>query len=128
MGTALEMREMHFPDCVPIESYGDGGFRFSNFMHKGSILCMPSGIYQIETRNSIFQIRNFNKIFEQSKELDLILLGTGKKIQPLEPLILKKIKENNLVAEIMSTGSAVRTYNILLSEGRRVAALLLAVC
>ena len=43
----IEMREAHFPGRAPIDAYGNGGFRFADMSHRGSILCLPSGVYGI---------------------------------------------------------------------------------
>ena len=42
-GTVI--RKAHFPGRAPIDAYGNGGFRFAGMSHRGSILCLPSGIY-----------------------------------------------------------------------------------
>ena len=41
----LVIRDAHYPGRAPIEAYGNGGFRFAGMSHRGSILCLPSGIY-----------------------------------------------------------------------------------
>lgn len=56
---------------------------------------------------------------------EVVLLGTGEKHQFLHPKIVQKLTENNIPLECMSTAAACRTYNILMSEGRSVAAALL---
>ena len=40
-----EIRDAHYPRRAPIDAYGNGGFRFADMSHRGSILCLPSGIY-----------------------------------------------------------------------------------
>ena len=44
-GEGIVIRDAHFPGRAPIEAYGDGGFRFADMSHRGSLLCVPSGIY-----------------------------------------------------------------------------------
>jgi uncharacterized protein len=56
---------------------------------------------------------------------EVVLLGTGEKHQFLHPKIIQKLTENNIPLECMTTAAACRTYNILMSEGRNVAAALL---
>uniref|UniRef100_UPI0019535063 hypothetical protein n=1 Tax=Stenotrophomonas maltophilia TaxID=40324 RepID=UPI0019535063 len=41
----IEIRDAHFPGRAPIDAYGNGGFRFADMSHRGSILCLPSGIH-----------------------------------------------------------------------------------
>ncbi len=55
---------------------------------------------------------------------EVVLLGTGKKHQFLHPKIVQKLTQNNIPLECMTTAAACRTYNILMSEGRKVAAAL----
>ena len=56
---------------------------------------------------------------------ELVLLGTGKKHQFLQPKIAQMLTQNNIPLECMTTAAACRTYNFLMSEGRNVAAALL---
>ena len=56
---------------------------------------------------------------------EVVLLGTGEKHQFLHPKIIQKLTQNNIPLECMTTAAACRTYNILMSEGRNVAAVLL---
>jgi uncharacterized protein len=45
MRRPIEIRQAHFPGRAPIDSYGNGGFRFAEMSHRGSLLMLPSGIY-----------------------------------------------------------------------------------
>ena len=56
---------------------------------------------------------------------EVVLLGTGEKHQFLHPKIIQKLTEVNIPLECMTTAAACRTYNILMSEGRKVAAMLI---
>ena len=56
---------------------------------------------------------------------EVVLLGTGEKHQFLHPKIMRSLTANNIPLECMTTAAACRTYNILMSEGRKVAAALL---
>ena len=56
---------------------------------------------------------------------EVVLLGTGKKHWFLPPNIAQNLTANNIPLECMTTAAACRTYNILMSEGRKVAAALL---
>ena len=66
---------------------------------------------------------NFAQIVELKPEV--VLLGTGEKHQFLHPKIIQKLTENGIPLECMTTAAACRTYNILMSEGRNVAAMLI---
>jgi uncharacterized protein len=120
------MRAAHFPGRAPIDAYGNGGFRFAEMSHIGSILCMPSGIYGWEP-SEILAFIDFEKLIAEVDSFDVLLVGMGVEIRPIPKALREALKERNVVAEPMSTGAAVRTYNVLLAEERRVAAALLAV-
>lgn len=125
--TGIELKPAHFPGRAPVDSYGGGGFRFADMSHKGSILCLPSGIHawHVSTVSDLT-----DDVFAQvlSEEgLELLLIGTGNDLVPLKPNVSQALREAGLRPEIMATGAAARTYNVLLAEGRAVGAALLAV-
>ena len=118
--------EARYPGRAPIEAYGNGGFRFAQMSHKGSILCLPSGIYAWE-RPELDALAAYARVFAESDALSLLLLGTGRnQTRPAEG-IARAFRDAGLALEAMDTGAACRTYNVLLAEGRPVAAALVAV-
>ena len=126
MSQGIIMRAAHFPGRAPIDAYGNGGFRFADMSHIGSILCMPSGIYGWQP-GTILQFADFEKLNAEANTFDVLLVGMGLEIRAIPKALREALKERGVVAEPMSTGAAVRTYNVLLAEERRVAAALLAV-
>ena len=126
-GAGMVMRQAHFPGRAPVDTYGNGGFRFAEMSHKGSILCLPSGIYgwSAETPADI-KLANFKRALGES-ELELVLVGTGKDLVPLPASLREALMKKGIRADPMSTGAAARTFNVLLAEGRAVGAALLAV-
>ncbi len=124
----MEVRDAHFPGRAPLDAYGDGGFRFANMSHRGSLLCVPSGIYGWNlTDTSEFNRDAFERVFEEQADIEVLLVGTGKELRPLPAQLKVAFREAGILADPMSTGAAVRTYNVLLSEDRAVAAAFLAV-
>ena len=124
----INLTEAHYPGRVPIDAYGNGGFRFADMSHKGSLLCLPSGIYAWNVAEPADLIlENFRQIIRQSDDIEILLVGTGPDLCPLEERLRARLRECNISADPMGTGAAVRTYNILLAERRAVAAALLAV-
>ncbi len=123
----IELKPAHFPGRAPIDSYGDGGFRFAEMSHRGSILCLPSGIYGwiAETPDDL-TIANFDRVLAE-EEVELVLVGTGVDLHPIGGTVRDKLAQNGIRVEPMSTGAAARTFNVLLAEDRAVAAALLAV-
>ena len=53
MAEGIVIREAHFPGRAPIDAYGNGGFRFADMSHRGSLLCLPSGIYGWEPKDPL---------------------------------------------------------------------------
>jgi len=128
MAKGIEIREAQFPGRAPIEAYGNGGFRFASMSHRGSILCLPSGIYGWDgTAEAPFTGERLGKVFEEAEEIGFLLFGTGTDIRRLPPALADRMRQVGISCDPMSTGAAVRTFNIMLSEGRPVAAALVAV-
>lgn len=118
----------HFPGRAPIDAYGNGGFRFADMSHRGSLLLLPSGIHAWNvTAPDALALGDLDMAIAEQQAIEVLLLGTGDK-QVFPPLALRRaVEEVGLGMEVMSTGAAARTYNILLAEKRAVAAALIAV-
>ncbi|MBS9720665.1 Mth938-like domain-containing protein [Tianweitania sp. BSSL-BM11] len=128
MARGLEIRQAHFPGRAPIEAYGDGGFRFAEMSHRGSILCLPSGIYGWEPadRAALTEV-DFERLIAEANSVEVLLVGTGPSLQPLPKDLKTRFRDLGISSDPMSTGAAVRTYNVLLAEDRAVAAALFSV-
>ena len=128
MGEGIIIRAAHFPGRAPIEAYGNGGFRFADMSHRGSILCLPSGVHGWEPADpAALTESDFEKVLAQADAIDLLLVGMGTDLRPLPRDLRARLREAGIATEPMSTGAALRTYNVLLAEDRPVAAALLAV-
>jgi uncharacterized protein len=124
----IVIRKAHFPGRAPIDAYGNGGFRFADMSHRGSILCLPSGIHGWEPEDpAAFQPSDFERVFQQTERIEILLVGTGSELKPLPRALRQAFRDVGISADPMSTGAAVRTYNVLLAEDRAVAAALVAV-
>ncbi|WP_062202927.1 Mth938-like domain-containing protein [Aureimonas sp. AU12] len=122
------IREAHYPRRAPVDAYGNGGFRFADMSHRGSILCLPSGIYGwTGTVEAPFSGERLLKVLDEAEGIRFLLFGTGADIRRIPPALADRLKKAGISCDPMSTGAAVRTYNIMLSEGRPVAAALVAV-
>ncbi len=118
----------HLPHPAPIESYGDGGFRFGGMSHRGSILCLPNGIWAWRpSRPEEIDEAALAPVVAEAGSLAFLLLGTGRELWMLPEGLRRRFAELRITVEAMPTGAAVRTYNIVLPEGRPVAAALIAV-
>lgn len=128
MAEGIVIREAHFPGRSPIDAYGNGGFRFADMSHRGSILCLPSGVYGWEPANpTALTVDDFAKLFAETQRVEVLLVGTGRDIRLLPGPLRTALREAKISADPMSTGAAVRTYNVLLADDRAVAAALIAV-
>ncbi|MHA1165905.1 MAG: Mth938-like domain-containing protein [Alphaproteobacteria bacterium] len=116
------------PERVPIDAYGGGGFRFGEMSHRGSLLILPGGVYGWPLVSFDEMTPDvFDRVFGQAKEIDFLLLGTGERRLNPPGDVSQAFHEAGIGLEIMDTGAACRTFNVLLQESRAVAAALLAV-
>lgn len=128
MARGIEIRDAHFPGRAPIDAYGNGGFRFADMSHRGSILCLPSGIHGWSAaEGDALTAELFARVLAEAQGIEVLLVGTGKELRPLPAALKAALREKGIGSDPMSTGAAVRTYNIMLSESRAVAAALMAV-
>lgn len=123
-----EAGQGHYPYQAAIDAYGNGGFRFAEMSHRGSLLALPSGMYawDIATPEALAG-GALDKILADAGEIDVLLVGMGPDIAPFDSGLRSALRAVGVIVEAVSTGSAVRTYNVLLAEKRAVAAALIAV-
>ena len=117
------------PGNHPVEAYGQGGFRFAGMSHKGSIIIMASGVHAwpAATPGDIVA-GSLGPVFDApAGSIELLLFGTGETLVPVPDPLRQRLKKIGIRCDPMGTGAAARTYNVLVGEGRRVAAALLAV-
>jgi uncharacterized protein len=118
----------HLPHLAPIEAYGEGGFRFADMSHRGSILCLPSGIWAWPVGDvSALSEATLAPVFESAPTMDVFLIGAGRDPWALSEPLRALFHAAKLAVDCSATGPAVHTYNILVGEGRRVGAGLIAV-
>lgn len=115
------------PGRFPIDAYGRGGFRFADMSHRGSILALPSGIHAWPvTMAGEIDEASLRTVVAEKAEIDVLLLGMGTVPFPLAEGVRWMLREAGIGVDIMTTGAAARTFNIMLGERRRVAAALVA--
>lgn len=125
--SGMEIRKAHFPGRALIEAYGNGGFRFADMSHRGAILCLPSGIYGWQPQAGVPSAADLAQAVAEAEAIEILLIGTGTEMQPLSAETIGVLRAHNLAFEVMNTGAAARSLNILLSEGRAAAAAIYAV-
>lgn len=118
----------HLPTPAPIEAYGNGGFRFGGMSHRGSLLCFPDGMWAWPV-GSIADLseRSLAPVFVRADALDMFLIGAGRDPWVLPAPLRALFTAYSVSVDVMTTGAAVRTYNILLAENRRAGVGLIAV-
>ena len=118
----------HLPYPVSIDAYGNGGFRFATMSHRGSLLCLPDGIWAwpVKTVSEITEAA-LAPVFERADALDLFLIGGGRDPFALPEPLRARFRALSISVDCLGTGPAAQTYNILLGEKRRVGAGLIAV-
>ena len=111
-----------------IDSYGAGGFRFAEMSHRGSILVLPSGILAWDVASAeAMDATSLAPLLAEADAVELLLVGTGIEVRHLPGALRHRLKEAGIATEVMQTGAAARTYNVLVAERRKVAAALVAV-
>ena len=118
----------HFPRSAPIDAYGKGGFAFAEMSHRGSLLCLPDAIWAWPvTKPEDIDEAALARVFAAAGGIDTLIIGTGVHVWlPPRPL-REALRAVKVVLDAMQTGPAIRTYNIMIGERRRVAAALIAV-
>jgi uncharacterized protein len=119
---------LHFPRSAPIESYGKGGFYFAEMSHQGSLLCLPDAIWAWDVTDPS-QIDEFSlkRIFDNANAIDTLIVGTANQVWIVPTPLRNALRQVRVTLDAMQTGPAIRTYNIMIGERRRVAAALIAV-
>jgi uncharacterized protein len=119
---------LHLPRSAPIEAYGKGGFAFADMSHRGSLLCLPDAIWAWPvSKPAEIDEHSLARIFKAANSIDTLIVGSGTEVW-LPPRGLREaLRAVRVVLDPMQTGPAIRTYNIMLGERRRVAAALIAV-
>lgn len=117
----MRLTEITYTDAVPVDSYGPGFFRVAGEVIEGAICLGPKGT------KSWGGYEDAALLLELAEEIDVLFVGTGGDVAHLPPSLRQTLEEAGIGVEAMATPSACRTYNVLLSEGRRIALAVLPV-
>lgn len=111
-----------------IQTYGEGRFRISNAVHRGSVIVLPERTLAWAAATlAEATIESLAPVLAAEPRVELLLLGCGSRPAPLASALRASVRAHGVVLELMDTGAACRTYNVLLAEERRVAAALIAI-
>lgn len=109
-----------------IQAYSATGFQISHVDYDTAVIVYPDRVDSFAGQISVTDIDEaaLASVFENADHLDLVLIGTGQTRHPLSSAIMQRFTSLGVGVEVMDTGAACRTYNVLLTEGRRLAAIL----
>lgn len=117
----MRLNEIEFTDAQPVEGYGPGFFRIGGKVIEGAALTGPTG-----TRGW-GGYEDVDPLEALAGQVDVLFLGTGGEIAHIPPALRNRLEAAGVGVEVMASPSAARTYNVLLSEGRRIALAMLPV-
>lgn len=124
----LDRTSPHLPRPALIDSYGDGGFRLGDLSHRGAIVCLTDGIWAADLASPDgIGDEVIALVLGSTPPVEHLLIGTGTLPWAVPEALRARLREHGIVVESMTTGPAVRTWNMLLVERRRVGAILLPV-
>ncbi len=125
-----EPRLAFAPGSHSITAYGQGAFAFAGMRHAGSILATPKGVRPIEA-TSVDDLAPavlpplLAECAESPGSIEFLIVGTGARMAPIPKALRSALSQAGLRFEAMATGPALRVYNVMQTEGRRVAAALI---
>lgn len=122
----MRITELSWDGPPPIDGYGGGGFRLAGVFRPGGLLLTPGAVADWRAGPEPVEA-DFAAVIAEADAIDVLLVGMGAEIASLGAGSRAALEAAGIGVDVMSTGSACRTYNVLLSEGRRVAAALNAV-
>ena len=110
-----------------IQSYSAGSFKVNGTSYQRSIIVFTDQTIEWGFSGVAreLQVEDFAPVIDQVNHLDVVLLGTGARMEFVSSTLKSALREKNITLDHMDTGAACRTYNVLMAEGRRVAAMLL---
>ncbi len=125
------LRPAFAPGSHSIAAYGQGAFAFAGMSHPGSILATPNGVRPIDAASAddldpAALAPLMSECAKNPSSIEFFIIGTGERLAPIPKAVRAMLSQAGLRFEAMATGPALRVYNVMQSEGRRVAAALIA--
>ena len=116
------------PEISLIQAYGNGGFRISGVAHVGSVVVLPARVEPWPIAAAAELVADSLEIVIAAEpRVELLLVGCGVRSALLPSALRRRLRAAGIAVEPMDTGAACRTYNVLVAEGRRIAAALMAI-
>lgn len=117
----MRLNEVVYTDAKPIDGYGPGFFRIGGEVYEGAMVVLPSGLAPWGGYEDAATLT------QAADDVDFVFVGTGGEIAHIPADFRASLEEAGIGVEVMASPTACRTYNVLLSEGRRVGLALLPV-
>lgn len=117
----MRLTEIDFGAAQPVEGYGPGYFRIGGQAHPAPLLVVPGEVRGWDGYDDP------GPLLQLAGQVDVLFIGTGAEIAHIPRDLRDRLDAAALGVEVMASPAACRTYNVLLSEGRRVALALLPV-
>jgi uncharacterized protein len=110
-----------------IQGYAHGRFRVSSRVYDGAVIVFPEATQNWDFTKTMMDLTpdDFAPLIAAAEQLDVVLVGCGAALTTMPLALRQALKDRGISVEFMDTGAACRTYNVLMAEGRRVAAALL---
>ena len=110
-----------------IRSYGPGHFLIGQREWQGPVLVRPQATVAWNVAQAAeLSLESLAALRDGAAPApEILVLGCGARSQPIAPEVRAALRDAGLALEVVDTGSACRIYNVLLAEGRRVAAALI---
>ena len=117
----MRLNEISYTDAKPVDGYGPGFFRIGGEVMRGPVVVGPDGVVPWRGYDDP------EPLLALVGRIDVLFVGTGAEIAHLPSGLRERLEDAGLGVETMASPAACRTYNILLSEGRRIALALIPV-
>lgn len=115
----MTLNEIDFGAAKPIEGYSADTYRLDNIPHPAPVLFAPGHVAAWGGYDDP------DPLLALAGQIDVLFIGTGPQIAPIPAALRHSLESAGIGVEIMASPTACRTYNVLLSEGRRIAVALL---
>jgi uncharacterized protein len=114
--------------ALTVGGFASGGFRIGGTVYEGAILLTPERVTAWSPADPAhLDVADFEAVLTAEPPVPLVLVGTGASGGLPDMRLVALLGERGLAVEFMSSRAAARTYNVLVAEGRRLAAVLLPV-
>jgi uncharacterized protein len=117
----MRLNEIRYDGLRPVDGYGPGFFRIGGEVCEGAVVVLPSGVASWGGFDDVATLT------VAADAVDVVFVGTGAEVAHVPAAFRAAIEAAGMGVEAMASPAACRTYNVLLSEGRRIALAVLPV-